>query len=388
MTTFDVVLVGGGLANALISARLEATRPDVSWIMLERGSRLFGHTSDQTWSFHAGDIDERSEWLVDLASHGWDGYDVKFPGLRRAFASRYYSIRADELRQRLGPVLAPRMYMNAEVTDVTPNVVTFAGGEHVRGRLVIDGRGLGTSVPYACGYQKFVGLNLKLAAAHSLERPLLMDATVDQTDGYRFIYVLPWSPTTVLVEDTYYGDTPALDDKAAATRIRTYAATRGWRVEAVLSQERGVLPIPLAGARAPRAAAGVLAAGVAAGRFHPTTGYSLVDAVSLANDVAALQRFSPDAARRLNDEAVATWDRRDYFRRLNNMLFRAARPSERWRVMELFYRRDAELISRFYGARLSGLDRMRLLTGRPPVPVAEGLRAFAARIDGERSSLA
>jgi lycopene beta-cyclase len=33
------------------------------------------------------------------------------------------------------------------------------------------------------------------------------------------------------------------------------------------------------------------------------------------------------------------------------------------------------VIARFYAARLTGLDKLRILTGRPPVPVA---RAFAA----------
>ena len=40
---------------------------------------------------------------------------------------------------------------------------------------------------------------------------------------------------------------------------------------------------------------------------------------------------------------------------------------------------DEALIRRFYAGRLTTLDRFRLLSGRPPVPVAAGLRAFFTR---------
>jgi lycopene beta-cyclase len=47
---------------------------------------------------------------------------------------------------------------------------------------------------------------LKLTQPHGLIRPTIMDATVGQGDAYRFVYLLPFDETTVLVEDTYYAD--------------------------------------------------------------------------------------------------------------------------------------------------------------------------------------
>ena len=52
---------------------------------------------------------------------------------------------------------------------------------------------------------------------------------------------------------------------------------------------------------------------------------------------------------------------------------RAARPEARVDILEQFYGRPDDPIARFYGPRLTAGDRLRLLTGRPPVPVWRAL---------------
>jgi len=61
------------------------------------------------------------------------------------------------------------------------------------------------------------------------------------------------------------------------------------------------------------------------------------------------------------------------------MLFRAAEPPERYRVLEQFYRRDPSLVARFYAARSTALDRLRVLSGKPPVPVGRAMAALRGR---------
>jgi len=58
------------------------------------------------------------------------------------------------------------------------------------------------------------------------------------------------------------------------------------------------------------------------------------------------------------------------------MLFRAAEPEERYRILERFYRLDAGLIARFYAGQSSLLDRARVLAGKPPVPVGRAWQAI------------
>jgi lycopene beta-cyclase len=58
------------------------------------------------------------------------------------------------------------------------------------------------------------------------------------------------------------------------------------------------------------------------------------------------------------------------------MLFRAAEPSARYRVLEHFYRLPEPLIGRFYADALTRPDKLRILSGRPPVPIGKALAAL------------
>lgn len=61
------------------------------------------------------------------------------------------------------------------------------------------------------------------------------------------------------------------------------------------------------------------------------------------------------------------------------MLFSAARPHERWRLLERFYGLPEKLIERFYAGQSTRLDMARVLVGRPPVPIGAALASLAGR---------
>jgi lycopene beta-cyclase len=74
--------------------------------------------------------------------------------------------------------------------------------------------------------------------------------------------------------------------------------------------------------------------------------------------------------------SVRAWNARGLYRMLNRMLFLAADPVERYRVLQHFYRLDNALVGRFYAARSTWGDWARILTGTPPIPVPRALRAL------------
>jgi lycopene beta-cyclase len=82
---------------------------------------------------------------------------------------------------------------------------------------------------------------------------------------------------------------------------------------------------------------------------------------------------------RLFERARALWDERGFYRLLDRMLFLAASPDERYKVLERFYRLDAALIGRFYAAQSTGLDKTRILAGKPPVPIARAIKVLRER---------
>ena len=233
------------------------------------------------------------------------------------------------------------------------------------------------------GWQKFVGREITVPGGHGLERPVVMDATVTQIDGYRFVYCLPFSQTEVFVEDTYYADDPALDLPALRARIAAYAAAQGWRVSAVTREETGVLPVIGAGDFAafwpdPATAGGTARAGARAALVHPLTSYSLPDAVRFARHLAGQANLSGAAlASASYGWAGSHWRRGSFYRMLTKMLFGAAEPPLRYRMLERFYRLSEPLIERFYAGRSTTLDRVRILAGRPPVPIGAAMASLS-----------
>jgi lycopene beta-cyclase len=212
-----------------------------------------------------------------------------------------------------------------------------------------------------------------------------MDASVEQQGGYRFVYVLPFDERRLLIEDTHYVDSDAWEPARLRANIAAYAQARGWRILELLREEEGRLPIVLAGDFDAHwdALAGQPSVGLRAGLFHSTTGYSLPCAVRLADRLAAqigamraLDALNaPALFAAIRHEAAGEWRRQRFFRLLNRMLFLAGSPDRRWRVLQRFYRLPAPLITHFYAGRLSLGDKARLLSGKPPVPVGQALKA-------------
>lgn len=293
----------------------------------------------------------------------------------------YNSITGEALAAAVAAVLPPGRSIAKSATLLGSQSVAFGDGARLGARHVIDARGSGDLSVLDCGWQKFVGQALTVPGGHGLSRPIVMDATVEQIGGYRFVYCLPFDAETVFVEDTYYSDDAALDVVAVRGRIAAYAAARGWSVAAISREETGVLPVVMAGdfdALWP-AAGGVARIGVRAGQFHATTGYSLPDAVRTAATLPVLVDRE-DLADRLRDRAAASWRRQRFYRMLGAMLFRAADPAERYRIFQRFYRLSPALIARFYAGASTRADKLRLLSGKPPVPVGRAVTALA-RLD-------
>ena len=374
----DLILAGGGLSATLLALRLKRDRPGLRVLLLERGATLgAGHT----WSAFESDFaPEALAWVAPLAAHRWPGYAVRFPEAR---APARHALPLDHRRQparrRARRPLGEGVVTGVEVVGLEREAARLADGRRLTAPAVVDARGPAGTGGLVLGYQKFVGLEVETAAPHGLSEPVIMDATVPQRDGYRFVYLLPFSPTRVLIEDTRYADGPALDHANLLAEARAYAAAQGWAIAREVRVEHGVLPVALAGDivefwRLAGLDSSVPRIGLRAALFHPTTGYSLPDAARLAERVAALPELTTAS---IGAAAVALstelWEARGFYRLLDRMLFRAAEGPERYRVLQRFYRLPTPLIRRFYAAQCTAADKLRILSGRPPVPIARAL---------------
>jgi lycopene beta-cyclase len=259
--------------------------------------------------------------------------------------------------------------------------VTLEDGERIAAARVIDARGFVPGPHLQGGWQVFMGRHLRTTGPPGIERPIIMDAAVEQLGGYRFVYVLPLATDELFIEDTYYQDTPELDTAALSHRIDLYCRKSGWEGE-VLGFEVGVLPVITGGDPAAYFAAnrtpGVALAGARGLFTHPLTSYTLPFAVETALWVADHASLAgEELARHMHARSMAHWRDTGFYRLLGTMLFGAAQPHRRASIFERFYRLPEPLVERFYAARSTWADKARILIGKPPVAITRAMHALA-----------
>lgn len=376
-----ILIMGGGLSGCLLAYRLTLLKRPPQFLLIESSTEICGN---HTWSFHHSDLHpEVLKWVEPLISKSWNHQEIIFPDHRRLFSQPYHSILSSEFATKIRAKVGDRIQTGVLIKKLSPKGIITESGQRIEARVILDARGLDARHPSAhleSGFQKFHGLDLELEAPHSLQHPIIMDATCEQRDGFRFIYCLPWSDTQILIEDTRYSDTSAFDPQEYRTEVFDYCRKRNWRVKSVLRQESAALPIPLFPFPEPHSteADWVVPIGMKGNFFHLTTGYSLPFAAQTAEIIARAAESHPDLSdvkirRVLSPLQDRLRQQSKYFALLNRMLFRAADPLQRWKVFSKFYRRPEDLIFRFYAGELTKFDQIRILTGKPPVPV---FRAF------------
>ena len=194
------------------------------------------------------------DWVEPLVTRRWPAYDVRFPGLERTLRHAYATIpsaRVDAaVRERLAGAPGCEVITGEAAVAVGPRVVRLENGRALEGTLVVDARGPGRRKPSGgAGFQKFVGLELRLEGRRPRRGPVVMDATV--AAGRRLPLRLRAAPRRgprprrghVLLATPMLLDREALRERALAVRAREGALADS----AVVREEEGVLPLPWAG---------------------------------------------------------------------------------------------------------------------------------------------
>jgi lycopene beta-cyclase len=363
MNSFDYILIGGGLQNGLILLALDQWQPNARVAIIEALDRLGGN---HTWSFHAADVPcEGRELIQRIVTIKWPAYSVYFPNFARVIPSEYASITAENFNSTLSGIIRHRNWylrLGCRAVSTKDNLVILETGETLQGQTIVDARGPRAG-SHQCGYQKFLGLEVETSTPWLEQLPCVMDAQVDQCDGFHFLYVLPFSQNRVLIEDTYFSDNPIINEARSRNLISDYLNQRvsAWRI---VRSERGVLPMPWR-MKSLASQSNLLVGGYAGGWFHPATGYSFPLALRLA---AAIARVPPhkayEVAARLARQIAS---RQQFAMILNWLLFRLVPPECRWQVYARIYRTlPATVLARFYAFEFCFTDAARILLGRPP----------------------
>jgi len=377
-THFDYILIGGGLQSGLIVLALKHYQPQAKVLILERLDRLGGN---HTWSFHPKDVSATAnDWLNTVIEHQWPSYQVCLSRFEKQINLSYASISSEYFAAAVLRSIANDQFgvvrTNTEVSGITANLVTTATGDQYTGRLVLDCRGPAPSsaIPYSqCGYQKFWGFEIALKSDWPFAGPVVMDDRIDQTDGFRFIYTLPFERRRVLVEDTRFANQPTIDRDDCLTQVRTYLAAIGVDDWSIVREEHGILPMPISselfpGVSLPPSSGGksqLISGGYAGGWFHAATGYSFPLAIAFAEAIAC---STPETAESSIKKLASLHRSRSQFGRfLNRLLFRLVKPTSRYQIFRRFYKvLSNDSIARFYSHRFTWRDAFRIVVGWPP----------------------
>ncbi len=388
--SIDVAIVGGGLAGGLIALALYRERPELRLAVVESGKTIGGN---HRWSWFDSDLSKQGRALLEtFRQNEWnEGYDVAFPKYRRTLKTGYRSMSSADFHEGLTRLMPDEIFrLGCKAESMDARGVTLDDGERIDARTVIDCRSFTPSQHLRGGWQIFMGRHIRLNDAHGIDRPTIMDASVDQLapygngGAYRFVYVLPLAAHDVFVEDTYYADQAKLDRGALSSRIDAYARQYGWQDGAIVGHEHGLLPVLTGGDfsayQQEMRIEGVAMAGARGGFVHPLTSYTMPIAVENALTIAAEADLTgPQLAALFETRARKHWRKTGYYRMLARFLFFAADPERRVDIFQRFYGLREGLIERFYAARSPLRDKVRVLWGKPPVTIPRAIAAMFKR---------
>ena len=354
-----MLIAGGGVAASLAALAMATRRPDVPLMLVAEEETLGG---DQILVLLDGDLGEEEAALVaPLAAEGWDGWYALFPGLTRKMKAGVRTITPQAIDAAVRAALPPeRIVTGARIVAVREDRILLHGGDMIVADGAIDAREEANLALLELGWRATLGRTYRFNAPHRLDRPVLVDGTVDQGPGCRFVSALPLDAERLLVElHAFSGATDPGSGAGAA--LDSWVEGRGWSGGEIENETKGALPVALGGdlpALWRIGGARVARLGRRGGFFHPTTGSALADAATAGLLLTKQRDFSGAGLHdTLFDLAGALWKKRDFYRSFN----RALLGDKGCAALEGLCRLDSEMIAKFRGERLGMFERRKVM---------------------------
>ncbi|GEM_PF-99592 len=376
----DLIVAGAGLGGlSFLWHWLESENRSQRITVIDR---TFEPRSDRTWCFWG----PPTAMFSVTACHSWHNAEVRFSDFaaRQNLGNlRYHCIQSEDY-QRL--VLA-RIRNHPNVTLIEASIQEI--GEDDDGAFVVSSVGRHTAswvVQSVQGHtargvtarypirQHFGGLEVETTRpVFTPDRFTMMDFRVPQRDGVTFMYTLPTSETTALVEHTVFSPTtmtPEEHFEATEQYIRGTLDTDF----TVLRRESGDLPMDDTfppQQSSPR----VFNIGIVGGNIKPSTGYAFSRIQRhtrvLASSFALTGRLTPVAA---SPSRFALYD-------LLFLRVMHSKPAHALMVFEALFRKNPiENVMKFLDERTHLFEELRMFVGLPKRHLLGGVFALMGRL--------
>ena len=356
-----ILIAGGGLAGSLAALAMARHRPDVPLLIVEERETFGGEGFRITSAAELGE--DGADLVRPLALDSWPGFYVAFPGFSRRLKADLAGIGPDDIHRAVTQALKPKSYrLGTKVVAVREDALVLDGGETIKAEGAIDARGATSMSTLELLYEARLERDYRFGAPHRVDRPVLVDATVDQGGGLRFFECVPLSEVRLLIADVSISER-AQPDEGAASRVAAYVKARGWTRPRASGERAASRPLPMGGDFAAfwrQSGARAAKIGLRGGFIHPVTGRTIGDAAATALLLAEQRDFSGAALHDLFEaEAKQLWKKREFLRTITRSLAEAP-PEDRRDMVERLYRLDPGAIQRLQADRLRLLDRWRV----------------------------
>ena len=275
---YDYIFAGFGASSCILVHELsrKGLLENKSILAIDPSEKK---VNDKTYCFWAEENDEIIKDFAPLASHSWSKVAIDQNPAQRISPLTYYHINSLDLYNSAKKILEQHngVFLNTAVNNICEQETTIIETNHgtFEGRTIYDGRPPETDdIQYSHQniLQSFIGYKIKLKDSKlDPDACTLMDFNVAQQSHTQFVYVLPFSDQTALVELTRFGS-KVISQKESETILNEYIEAHYGTYE-VIGTEQGVIPMFMDLAK-PISLKNVVPIGTRANKVKPSTGYA------------------------------------------------------------------------------------------------------------------
>ncbi|GAB4222848.1 MAG: lycopene cyclase family protein [Gammaproteobacteria bacterium] len=277
---YDLIIAGAGLSGLSLAVELKNLNYQGKVLIIDKKKQF---TNDRTWCGWGF-----NEYIPQsLIKYQWKKLAITTETNAHIHVcqhSPYFMVDTIGFYQHcLNQLLTPQfdIKLNEEIISMGPPLVTVK--QEYYAQCYVDTLTLPTQT-HAIMKQHFLGLECEFdRELENPEQAILMDFRVDQSQGLCFMYCLPFSSHSALLEITYFSE-KILDEESYLKQINDYCMKYIGSIKQIKHREFGVIPMEVS--KMPPMSNNIIYFGTKGGCTRPGTGYTFQTILKHAGELA------------------------------------------------------------------------------------------------------
>lgn len=371
--SWDIVIAGGGLAGLSLAAELSA--PEFAHLRVLVIEPRTSYLRDRTWSYWnvSGALPQRWQGLAKTLWRKWRVSDAS-KNLLCESKTTYAMLPADAFYEQALAQIKQASHIQFKQGYSLHNfrsaaqglMLELLGGESLRCGCLIDTRPPTVQSPQEW-VQHFVGWEVQTREACFEPECMDLMAFDQQTKGLHFVYCLPYSPHSALVETTWISRAQHRPDYEAEIKQALLSRFKCEHYEITFC-EQGALPLwPAQTSPQPN----VIKLGRAGGALRASTGYAFTATLWQAQYVAkSLQHHLSQSISLQNWIPVLPTISRldDWMDRVLFLVLENDWPAAPGYFLAMFEHVAPDAMVRFLSGRSTWVERLAVMNSLPKLP--------------------